>query len=331
MCAEVNSRSALYQPLTEAELVRVVAAGLHTRPVSQKLLTGGLFNTTYLVDTAHCGKVVLRMGPVNRHLLMPFEHHLMESEAQVYDLLAQRGVAASEILAVDLSKTVVDRDFMFVRYLPSRAMSECDLAGEDRERVCRAIGEAAGRMHEICADRFGRVAAVSHGRGHARWSDALYADLLEWETVAAPAEIFPGEAHEEIRRLFRAAAPVLDEITSPQLVHMDLWLGNVLIRTDTPRPEFGAIIDADRALWGDPMYEFSSIRWAYREPAFWEGYGKGPAQGKNAEIRRAVYTLHNLLLNTYVYFKEYNDAENGVRERANVYETMGNIRRLMEG
>lgn len=210
-------------------------------------------------------------------------------------------------------------------------MSECDLAGEDRERVCRAIGEAAGRMHEICADRFGRVAAVSHGRGHARWSDALYADLLEWETVAAPAEIFPGEAHEEIRRLFRAAAPVLDEITSPQLVHTDLWLGNVLIRTDTPRPEFGAIIDADRALWGDPMYEFSSIRWAYREPAFWEGYGKGPAQGKNAEIRRAVYTLHNLLLNTYVYFKEYNDAENGVRERANVYETMGNIRRLMEG
>lgn len=217
MCAEVNSRSALYQPLTEAELVRVVAAGLHTRPVSQKLLTGGLFNTTYLVNTAHCGKVVLRMGPVNRHLLMPFEQHLMESEAQVYDLLAQRGVAASEILAVDLSKTVVDRDFMFVRYLPSRAMSECDLAGEDRERVCRAIGEAAGRMHEICADRFGRVAAVSHGRGHARWSDALYADLLEWETVAAPAEIFPGEAHEEIRRLFRAAAPVLDEITSPQL------------------------------------------------------------------------------------------------------------------
>ena len=216
MCAEVNSRSALYQPLTEAELVRVVAAGLHTRPVSQKLLTGGLFNTTYLVNTAHCGKVVLRMGPVNRHLLMPFEQHLMESEAQVYDLLAQRGVAASEILAVDLSKTVVDRDFMFVRYLPSRAMSECDLAGEDRERVCRAIGEAAGRMHEICADRFGRVAAVSHGRGHARWSDALYADLLEWETVAAPAEIFPGEAHEEIRRLFRAAAPVLDEITSPQ-------------------------------------------------------------------------------------------------------------------
>lgn len=183
MCAEVNSRSALYQPLTEAELVRVVAAGLHTRPVSQKLLTGGLFNTTYLVNTAHCGKVVLRMGPVNRHLLMPFEHHLMESEAQVYDLLAQRGVAASEILAVDLSKTVVDRDFMFVRYLPSRAMSECDLAGEDRERVCRAIGEAAGRMHEICADRFGRVAAVSHGRGHARWSDALYADLLDLQML----------------------------------------------------------------------------------------------------------------------------------------------------
>lgn len=61
----------------------------------------------------------------------------------------------------------------------------------------------------------------------------------------------------------------------------------------------------------------------YGEPAFWEGYGKGPAQGRNAEIRCAVYTLHNLLLNTYVYFKEYNDAANGVRERANVYKPWG--------
>lgn len=324
-----NAASSLYCELSEAELAQIVASSLQTRVLSHALMSGGLFNTTYLVDTESFGKAILRAGPINRQLLMPFEHRLMEAEAQVYSLLAAHGVPASEILAMDLSKRIVDRDFMLVRYIPSRAMGQCALTDEDRARISRDIGAATARMHAIRGPRFGRIADVRDGGGHSKWSECLYGELLSWETVGVPAALFSAEEHRELRRLFRACAPYLDEITVPQLVHTDLWLGNILVRTDTERPEFGAIIDADRAIWGDPMYEFSSIQWTYGEPAFWAGYGRPLPQGKGDQIRRTVYTLFNRLLDGYVYIGEYNNPEQARAQRALALEGMHTLRQLL--
>ncbi|MBQ8639039.1 MAG: hypothetical protein IJ468_07715 [Lachnospiraceae bacterium] len=72
--------SFLYRELSSPELESLVSKALKTEILSSHLLTGGLFNTTYFVDTVKYGKTVLRIGPVNRHLLMPFEHRLMEAE-----------------------------------------------------------------------------------------------------------------------------------------------------------------------------------------------------------------------------------------------------------
>lgn len=327
--AEPKPASALYRELTECEISRIAASALHTRAVSYRLLSGGLFNTTYLLNTTDCGKVVLRAGPVNRQLLMPFEHRLMESEAQVYALLNARGIPASRMLAMDLSKTVIDRDFMIVRYIPGTAMSRLALTPEDRARISRDAGEATAKMHRITAPRFGRMADVKDGGGYGTWSDCLMGELSDWETVGISSGIFSGAELNEIRGFFRNAAPYLNEIREPHLVHTDLWQGNILVRTDTPGPEFGAIIDADRAIWGDPMYEFSSIRWTYGEPAFWEGYGMTPPQGRGDRIRLTLYTLFNRLLDAYVYLKEYNDPVQSQAEHQNALADMAVLRRLL--
>ena len=120
-------KSNLFLELTIDELKTVVRELLHTTPTSARLLSGGLFNTTCLVDTADCGKTVLRVGPVNRHLLLHYEHFLMEAETEVYSLCRKAGVPSSEVLAADWSKTILDRDLMFVRYIPSTAMHETSL------------------------------------------------------------------------------------------------------------------------------------------------------------------------------------------------------------
>lgn len=318
--------SALYLELTECEISRIAASALHTRVVFHRLLSGGLFNTTYLLDTADCGKVVLRAGPVNRHLLMPFEHRLMEAEAQVYALLGARGIPASKMLVMDNSKTVIDRDFMIVRYIPGTAMSQLELTPEDKSRIFRDIGEATVKMHRIVAPRFGRVADVKNCGGYHKWSDCLLGELADWEQVGVTSGIFSEAELGEIRSLFKAAVPHLDEIREPRLVHTDLWLGNILVRTDMQRPEFGAIIDADRAIWGDPMYEFSSIRWAYGEAHFWEGYGMMLPQGKGDQIRCALYTLFNRMLNAYVYLKEYNNPKQSQVEREDALRNMAFLR-----
>ena len=131
--------SSLYLEISDQELERLVSETLSARLISARILTGGLFNTTYLLDICQkpgdisgqeggdgggAQRVVLRLGPVNRHLLMPFEHRLMEAETEVYALCETNGIPASQVLAVDTSKKLIDRDFMFVRYiLPGRSVN----------------------------------------------------------------------------------------------------------------------------------------------------------------------------------------------------------------
>ena len=111
--------SSLYLELSKEELRKLISETLNTDINSAKLLTGGLFNTTYYIDTMKYGSVVLRVGPVNRHLLLPFEHSLMQAEQLVYKLCREAQVPVSEILFMDTSKRIIDCDYMIVRYIPS--------------------------------------------------------------------------------------------------------------------------------------------------------------------------------------------------------------------
>ena len=208
-------------------------------------------------------------------------------------------------------------------------MSEFTLSIQDRARICRDIGAATAKLHGIQTSKFGRIAEVKDGGGFDLWSEALLHELYDWEKVGVPAALFEMSEHTQIRRLFERAAPYLDEIKEPRLVHTDLWPGNILIRTDTPSPQFAAIIDADRSIWGDPDFEFSSIRWTYAEENFWEGYGRKLSQEPAYRIRRSIYTLLNRLWNAYVYLCEYNQPDNAMRELDDARNQMAGLRELM--
>ena len=318
--------SSLYRELTDNELNKLVSKSLQTKMTSAQLLTGGLFNTTYLIETVKYGKTVLRIGPVNRHLLMPFEHHLMEAEEYVYALCSRHGVPASHILAMDISKTLINRDFMFVRYISGHPMSEEELTPQDRARIYQDVGIATAKMHSITAPCFGRVTDVKNGKGFKLWSEALLHELHEWEKVGVSANIFTAEEHSQIQLLFERAIPYLDEIREPHLVHTDLWPGNILVSSNTESPQFAAIIDADRAIFGDPYFEFSSIRWTYGEESFWTGYGSTLLQEPADLIRRSIYTLLNRLMNAYVYLVEYNQPENAIEEATDARAQMAELK-----
>jgi aminoglycoside phosphotransferase (APT) family kinase protein len=59
------------------------------------------------------------------------------------------------------------------------------------------------------------------------------------------------------------------------LVHFDLWDGNILVESGPARHRIGALIDAERAFWGDPLAEFVSLALygdIERDAAFLDGY-----------------------------------------------------------
>ncbi len=309
----MNTQSSLFSPLNDSQVKLVLKELLNTAPIEYRLLSGGLFNTTYFVHTAEYGNIILRIGPINRHLLLHFEHNMMEAEAIVYRLLAAHGIPSSELIAVDTSKTLIERDIMIVRHIPSttytlrREDSPFSLA--DTDRLYRILGENIAKLHQIEGPHFGHVYDVAKGVGTHRWSDFLKNELEQIITQSAPYKICTEQDHEDMREILHRYTPFLDEIDTPRLIHADLGPNNLLIRNDKTPPEFAAFIDTDRAMWGDPDFDFAYMEWMFC-PSLWEGYGRALDDGEASVCRRLIYRMIRFLCNAYVWEVEYNNHPN---------------------
>lgn len=303
----MNYQSSLFQEVS-AETIREIfnSALLEEEIWETKLLAGGLFNTTYLVEYGPTHqKAVLRLGPVNRHLLMGFEENLIGAEIYVYSICRKIGVPCSNVLAYDTSKRVIDRDFMIVEYIPSVAMVNAELTEAQQNHLDFEIGKQLAKLHQVTGDSFGFVSRIRAGKCFEKWSDAI---TFEIEDISERLERSGGIRCAEVkalREIFYQSRNLLDEITEPHLLHTDLWAGNVLLNNDTM--EISAIIDSDRAMFGDIDLEFS-LPWM-NNSAIKEGYGLNmqeflrPSRVK----RRQLYQMFFCLLEAYVWHSEYNN------------------------
>lgn len=132
-----NRQSNLFQEVSTETIRAIFEHELQENKIWEaRLLDGGMFNTTYYVEygTVH-KKAVLRLGPVNRHLVAGFEENLMNAEVYTYSVCRKVGIPCSHVLGCDTSKKVIDRDFMIVEYIPSVAMVNLDLPEEKRQEL----------------------------------------------------------------------------------------------------------------------------------------------------------------------------------------------------
>ena len=286
---------------------------------SAGLMDGGLFNTTYHVTYgAERREAVLRLGPVNRQFLMGHEENLMRAEAEVCRLCAEHGIPCSKVLALDCSRTTVDRDYMIAEYIPSIAMNQADLTGEGRDALHQEMGAWLKRFHEIKGDSFGFVSRILEGKRFSSWGDAL---LFETEDILSRLEKYLDCDGRSVREAFCRNKALLDRIAPGRLLHTDMWEGNVLLDRETHG--ILALIDGDRAVYGDPDFEFASS-WM-EDPALLRGYGFNPEEpaGPDRRKRRVLYRIFYSILESYVEFEKY-----GSRQR---YDSeMRRIKDLLE-
>lgn len=321
----MNTNSRLYQELTPLQLEEICRHYLGQPLKESRLLSGGLFNTTYLLTTEE-SRVVLRLGPVNRQLLMPYEENLMEAEALVVELFRKNAIPTSRILAVDTSRALLDRDLMLVEYIPSAAMSAVELDGEGEARLCREVGALCRRIHSIPAPEhltspYGRVASVLAGQGRETWREAVLAELARWRRCAERAALFPKEILDRVDGCFQRFSPLLDiPGLTPRLVHGDLWYGNILVDAEQ---KLAAVIDGDRAFFGDPEFELAT-GWM-TGASFCQGYGRDPDPSEPGQLRRKIYKLLLDLEDCYVLMTEYNDSENGEALKLRIQETLAQL------
>lgn len=310
----MNKQSHLYQEL-ELSVIQEIAhthLGLTPSGLTAQLLAGGLFNTTYkLTHPSHPSGWILRLGPVNRHLLLPYEHHLMEGEAYVSGIFAEAGFPCAPIRACDTSKRLVDRDYMVMDYIPSVPLSDASVSEEDKERLFADVGRWAARMHnEIVAPVYGRASEVARGEGHGDWGGFLLAEAWKSGEKCDEFAVFTSREIERITAVFAAHQTLYRNTTVPRLVHADLWAGNVLVRRAAEGGEYeiAAIIDADRALFGDPAFEFAPL-WM-NNAAFDRGYGRvADSLDETHQFRMSTYQLLSALMDTYIWKVQYNSPE----------------------
>lgn len=305
----MNRESNLFQEVSVETIRNLFEHTLHENTIWEtRLLDGGMFNTTYYVEygAAH-KKAVLRLGPVNDHLVAGFEKNLMNAEVYTYSVCEKVGIPCSKVLCCDTSKTLIGRDFMVVEYIPSVSMLQMDLPSEKRRELYVQMGRYLRTLHQVTGNSFGFVSRVCAGKTFARWSEALLFEVQDMaQRLAAAGGMHSTEA-DTLLSVFRRNRELLDEIKAPHLLHTDLWVGNVLL--DEKTLKILAIIDSDRAIFGDVDFEFASP-WM-EEPALWKGYGFVPEPHTESKrgTRILLYRMFYYLLEAYVGYCEYNNPD----------------------
>jgi aminoglycoside phosphotransferase (APT) family kinase protein len=267
-------------------------------------LGGGTFNTVYRVRCADGSGLVVKLAPSAGTPILRYEQGILGAEALYYRRAADvAGVTVPAVVHLDADGGQAGRAHL--------VMSECagtpwpevkaSLSGSERDELRTELGRQVARLHTITGEQFGYPAQKfaplrpSWRTAFLDMVDAVLADAHGYG-VALPR---PGP---EMRELFAAQAPVLDEVTTPVLVHFDLWDGNILIDRPGGAARIGGLIDAERAFWGDPLADFVSLALLgdiEQDEAFLSGYrstGAVATFDAAARQRLALYASYLYLL-----------------------------------
>jgi aminoglycoside phosphotransferase (APT) family kinase protein len=254
----------------------LAAAGVSwEQVVGCRSLAGGTFNAVHLVGLADGTKLVVKIPPDPAVPVLRYERGILTTEALYYQLAGRcRGVRVPVVVAVDAIGEA--GGYLVMTQCPGSPWPELTPlpSGGERDELRAELGRQVACLHTITGTGFGYPSRVL-GPLRDSWQAAFLGMV---DAVLADAGRFavtlPRTAA-EIRELFAAQAAVLDEVTTPVLVHFDLWDGNILVEPGSAGRRIGALIDAERAFWGDPLAEFVSLALfadIERDTAFLRGY-----------------------------------------------------------
>ncbi|MBG0560320.1 phosphotransferase [Actinoplanes sp. NEAU-A11] len=271
-------RSPTQRTLELADIVGVVRDGLGARVTDAAELTGGGFATVWQAILDDGRDVVVKVGPPASARLLEYEKGVLPAEAEYFRMVRSHapGVPVPEVLAAGPHWVITSR-------LPGRALTEGDSPAARRQ-----LGAAIARIHKITGPHFGytgdRPAGSDWPTAFAAMIDSLRADAAHWQVPLPPLDGVVDRHH-----------GALATVTTPALLHFDLWDGNVLVAADG---SLSGLVDGERYLYGDPLLDLVSpalFRRIEDEPShpFLAGYRTAAPLD---QVRLSLYRVHLYVL-----------------------------------
>ncbi|AOS63056.1 phosphotransferase family protein [Actinoalloteichus hymeniacidonis] len=259
--------------LADADLTGLVtAAGLAGPVVSRTRLGGGMYNAVERVELADGQRLILKVAPDPTLPTLRYERDILRTEALFYRQASRVGAPVPSVLHTAFDRAQNQPDVLLMTELPGVpwAQRASTLSDSAHRTARRSLGGVVVDLHRVTGQRFGYPTGAV-GPTEARWQaafltmlDAVLADARRFE-VALP------WGSREIRATIRGAAGLgpgstvadgtglLAAITTPVLVHFDLWPGNLLLAGPDEAPVISGVIDGERAFWGDPAADLVSL------------------------------------------------------------------------
>jgi aminoglycoside phosphotransferase (APT) family kinase protein len=222
----------LKRPIPAASIRQIVKHhfGGDAKVALTSMTRGGLFNTIYEIRLGDGRTVVLRIAPPQDKPPLGCEVGLLQREIHFTRTLQKYHLPIPKILGADLSKRVIDRNYIITEHCPGyNAFYRLNmLTPPQQDAVFGELGRYARQIHAIenPAGWFGAPPPLKPFR---KWSA-----FVRWHGLTLLQEL-QGQSYMAIPRslgvpsILDKMRETLDEIKTPRLVHGDLWLRNILI------------------------------------------------------------------------------------------------------
>jgi aminoglycoside phosphotransferase (APT) family kinase protein len=271
----------------------------------------GYFNTAVLLSLSNGFTIVLKVAPPPHVKVLQYEKDILRTEVEVMRLVWERtSIPVPQILAYDNSHHVIESDYYLMAYIPGISYHKIkkDLEEPQQAKIDRQVGEWVRSLNDIQGEAFGYYALQKYPT----WREAFM--VMYNGVIQDGREMNVELPYPSLLELLQQNAGCLEEVRIPQLVHWDLWEGNIFIDPETK--EITGIVDFERALWGDPLMEVNFACMAESGP-FMEGYGRNLLATESCKRRRLLYNIYlAMIMVIECYFRQYQtkDQENMARQ-----------------
>jgi aminoglycoside phosphotransferase (APT) family kinase protein len=287
--------------LTKSIVSRETAQSIVTRNFgnSHKItafeeLKEGYFNAAFRIELQDGLKCVLKVAPPPDVCILRYERDILRAEVETMQLVKSRTqMPIPAILFHDDTCGLLPSPFYAMEFVEGTPLHKLrpTLTSAEQAEIDQATGHYLRQMNAIQGETFGYYAQPK--TRVSSWREAFDRILSNVLQDGRDAGVTLSMDYDPLLALTRQHSSVLDEVTTPALVHWDLWDGNIFV--DPATKKITGIIDFERALWADPLMEVNFGAFGIN-PMFMEGYGMSLPFTSSQQTRRTLYNIYLFLI-----------------------------------